>query len=74
MSTITATAFGRVLSGFLEERGIEATPEIVGQPVISRMVSTEADYPGSLAPLAEKLELSTEEMQRVAKALAFEEE
>jgi hypothetical protein len=74
MTSTTQTAFGRVLSELLEERGLEATPETVGQPVIDRMASTEADYPGSLAPLAEDLELSTEEMERLALAFSLERE
>ncbi len=74
MTSTTQTAFGRVLSELLEERGLEATPETVGQPVIDRMASTEADYPCSLSPLAKELELSTEEMLRMALALAPERE
>jgi len=75
MTTTTATAFGRVLSELLEERGLEAAPETVGQPVLDRMASTEADYPaGGLSPLAEELELSTEEVQRLALAFTFERE
>jgi hypothetical protein len=74
MTTTTATAFGRVLSELLEERGLEATPETVGQPVLDRMASTDAEYPGSLAPLAEELDLSVEEMQRLALAFSLEQE
>jgi hypothetical protein len=40
----TQTAFGRVLSGLLEERGLEATPETVGEPVLDRMADTDAPY------------------------------
>jgi hypothetical protein len=38
------------------------------------MASTSADYPCSLSPLAKELELSTEEMLRIALALALERE
>jgi hypothetical protein len=62
------------LSGLLKERGLEATPEMVGQPVLDRTASTDVPHPGSLAPLAEELELSTEEMQRLALAFALERE
>jgi hypothetical protein len=74
MTSTTQTAFGSVLSELLEERGMEATPETVGQPVLDRIASTDAPYPGSLAPLAKELELSTEEMERLALAFTLRRE
>jgi hypothetical protein len=74
MTTTTQTAFGRVLTELLEERGLEATPETVGWPILARMLSTDIPYPGSLAPLAEELDLSVEEMERLAVAFTLERE
>ena len=79
MTSTTQTAFGRVLTELLEERSLEATPETVGQPVLDRMASTdaehpEAEHPGIMSRLAMELDLSTEEMQRLALAFSFEQE
>jgi hypothetical protein len=74
MTSTTATAFGRVLSGLLEERGLKAVTETVGQPVLDHMASTNAGHPEYLGRLAEELDLGYEEMQRLALAYSFEQE
>ena len=70
----TQTAFGRVLSELLKRRGLAATEETVGQRVLDRMASRDVPYAGPLANLADELELSVEEMLRLALAFTLEEE
>jgi hypothetical protein len=68
------TVFGRVLSELLEQRGIAATPETVGQRVIDRMASTDVPYAGPLGNLADELELNIDERLRLSLAFTFEED
>ncbi len=77
------TAFGRVLSELVEERGIPATPFRVGKlaedagldgwAVINRMASTDR-VAGNIDPLATALELDELERVRLAMAYAMEKE
>jgi hypothetical protein len=82
---LRGSAFGRVLTELLEERGYTVTPgeigllvERVGMDgwrVIDRMADAEARYVGrNMKHLADKLELDQDERERLARALAFEEE
>ena len=74
MTTQTQTAFGRVLSELLEERGIAATPETMGQPVLGRMSSTDVPYAGPLATLIDEFELTMEETSRLSWAFTFDQD
>ncbi len=82
------TAFGRVLCGLVDSKGLgPATPGRIGSlaaeagldgwKVINRMASTRRRYVGrrgSMDLLASRLGLDEEERERLAMALAFEED
>lgn len=78
------TIFGEVLAELLEKRGLEVTPFKVGKlaeeagldgwKIINRMASTAAgNSAGYLNGLAEALDLSGQEMARLALAYSFDE-
>ena len=76
------TRFGEVLAEMLEERGIEVTPDAVGdlakdvgldsRKILGRMARRDAPFAGELGGLADVLELTREEMMRLAFAYTFE--
>ena len=81
-STEQLTVFGRVVEGFMEERGVEDVRGLVdraaaldlaldGHAIRGRMLST--GYPlGYLNELADVLELDLDERHRLAMAYTFE--